>query len=85
VRIKGITHKQKKEIIMKNKITELEKELTNALNKLYDSDTQKMKDRNGKDKVYSINGKKFNLVGKKDSNGNIKYTHKEISRELSND
>ena len=49
-------------------MTELEKELTNALNKLYDSDTQKMKDRNGKDKVYSINGKKFNLVGKKHSN-----------------
>ena len=81
MRIKDMTHKQKKVITM----TELEKELTNALNKLYDSDTQKMKDRNGKDKVYSINGKKFNLVGKKDRNGNIKYKHKEISRELSND
>lgn len=76
-----MTHKQKKEITM----TELEKELTNALNKLYDSDTQKMKDRNGKDKVYSINGKRFNLVGKKDSNGNTKWTRKDISQELSNE
>jgi len=60
-------------------MTELENVLSNALNKLVDEDIKKMKDRNGKDKVYSINGKRFNLVGEKDDNGTTRWTRKEIT------
>ena len=60
-------------------MTKLENVLSNALNKLVDEDIKKMKDRNGKDKVYSINGKRFNLVGEKDDNGTTRWTRKEIT------
>ena len=54
--------------------------LSNALNQLVDEDIKKMKDRNGKDKVFLINGKKFHLVGKKDNKGNTVWTRKEINK-----
>ena len=61
-------------------MTKLENVLSNALNKLVDEDIKKMKDRNGKDKVYLINGKRFNLVGEKDDNGTTRWTRKEITK-----
>lgn len=61
-------------------MTKLENVLSNALNKLVDEDIKKMKDRNGKDKVYSINGERFNLVGNKDDNGNTRWTRKVITK-----
>jgi hypothetical protein len=54
--------------------------LSNALNKLVYEDIKKMKDRNGKDRVYSINGERFNLVGNKDDNGNTRWTRKEVNK-----